>query len=232
MSDPVIPFEWGRMLIGDQPPSFFLEILFRTLLVYAYSFALIRWIGGRSIAQLSLVEFLLVIALGSAIGDPMFYPEVPILHSLAVITAVVLFNKGLDLLIFRSRRAEALIDGSAVEIAREGVLAWEVMHERKLGHQELFQQLRIAGIRNIGEIELAYLEPSGGVSVFRRRRARAGLPIVPPWAAGEPDVLLAGEKTDAGRMACCRCAMTIGGKAFGEGEGCPRCGHRRFVRAG
>ena len=45
--------------------------------IYAYSLLLIRWVGGRGIAQMSTVEFLLVIALGSAVGDAIFYPEVP-----------------------------------------------------------------------------------------------------------------------------------------------------------
>ena len=43
---------------------------------------MLRWIGSRTIAQLSTVEFLLVIALGSAVGDSMFYAEVPLLHAL------------------------------------------------------------------------------------------------------------------------------------------------------
>ena len=74
MNDPVTAFDFGRMLFGDEPPLFLLEIAFRTVVIYVYTLVLIRWIGSRSIAQLSLVEFLLVIALGSAVGDAMFYP--------------------------------------------------------------------------------------------------------------------------------------------------------------
>jgi uncharacterized membrane protein YcaP (DUF421 family) len=43
---------------------------------------LVRWVGGRGVAQLSLIEFLLVIAPGSAVGDALFYPEVPLLHAM------------------------------------------------------------------------------------------------------------------------------------------------------
>ncbi|MGE0232516.1 MAG: DUF421 domain-containing protein [Flavobacteriaceae bacterium] len=231
MNEPVIPFELGRMLLGDQPPAFFFEIVFRTLLIYTYSFVLVRWVGGRSIAQLSLVEFLLVIALGSAVGDPMFYPDVPILHSLAVITVIVGVNKGLDMLIFRSGRAEAIIDGSPLEIARDGVLDWQVLHERRIGQRELFQQLRVAGIRSIGQIDRAFLEANGSVSVFRRERAKAGLPIVPPWEFPDRKVLRAGVETSARQMACCQCGSTVTGKEFRERSDCPRCGHSHFVEA-
>jgi uncharacterized membrane protein YcaP (DUF421 family) len=77
------------MLWGDEPPLFLLEIVFRTMVIYGYTMALMRWLGSRTIGQLSSIEFLLVIALGSAVGDAMFYPDVPLLHAIAVITVVV-----------------------------------------------------------------------------------------------------------------------------------------------
>ena len=172
-----------------------------------------------------------MIALGSAVGDPMFYPDVPILHSLAVITTIVLFNKGLDMLIFRSERAEAVIEGSPFEIARDGMLDWAALHDRRMGQRELFQQFRVAGIRNIGEIDRAYLEANGSVSVFRRPRAKAGLPIVPPLEISHRQKILAGTETKAHQMACCRCAATVTAKEFRERSDCPRCGHSHFIEA-
>ncbi len=68
----------------------------------ACAFVMVRWTGGRSVAQLTTVEFLLVIALGSAVGDPMSYPEVPLLHALATVTVIVLINKLLDVIALRS----------------------------------------------------------------------------------------------------------------------------------
>lgn len=60
----IIPsLDWQRIFIGDEPPIFLLEIVVRTVIVYSYSLALIRWIGGRGIGQMSIVEFLLVVAL-------------------------------------------------------------------------------------------------------------------------------------------------------------------------
>lgn len=58
---------------------------------------LLRWLGSRTIGQLSTIEFLLVIALGSAVGDAMFYPDVPLIHALLVVMVVVVANKLLDL---------------------------------------------------------------------------------------------------------------------------------------
>ncbi|MCV2448526.1 hypothetical protein [Paracoccus sp. DMF] len=67
--------EMQRILMGEQDMRFALEVLFRTTIVYFYTLMLMRWLGGRTVAQLSVVEFLLVIAIGSAVGDSLSTPR-------------------------------------------------------------------------------------------------------------------------------------------------------------
>ncbi|MGE0846417.1 MAG: DUF421 domain-containing protein [Flavobacteriaceae bacterium] len=229
MEETVRAFDLGRMLFGDEPPLFMLEIVVRCVVIYTYAFFLVRWVGGRSVAQLSMVEFLLVIALGSAIGDPLFYADVPLVHCLLVITVIVALNKALDMLIYRSQRAERFIDGRAVEIVRDGVIGWRELERRKIGHQELFQQLRTRGVRQLGEIEHAYLEPNGQISVFTRGRALRGLPIVPAWEV-EPPETVDDPAAASGTVACVRCGTTLSGASRGKAEACPACGGRRWAK--
>ncbi|KJS07906.1 MAG: hypothetical protein VR78_18875 [Hoeflea sp. BRH_c9] len=204
MDQVVIPFDWARLLLGDEPPSFFLEILFRTVLIYIYTFSLIRWIGGRSISQLSLVEFLLVIALGSAVGDSLFYPDVPLLHAILVITIIVLINKGLDYLILRSDKAQTAIDGIPNWIVRSGRLNPDQTSDRGVGKAEVLALLRIEGISNLGEVEHAFLEANGDLSIFRAREPIAGMPIVPPHEICPPPCIEpSSPEADASLKLCC-----------------------------
>lgn len=204
MDQIVIPFDWARMLLGDAPSSFLLEILFRTVVIYAYTFGLIRWIGGRSISQLSMVEFLLVIALGSAVGDSLFYPDVPLLHAMLVITVIVLINKGLDFLILRSDRAQTAIDGKPNWIVQDGRLNTEQSSDRGMGKAEVLALLRLEGVRNLGEVENAFLEANGSLSVFRADPPMAGMPIVPPHEICPlPQIDLHTRGTESFQKLCC-----------------------------
>jgi uncharacterized membrane protein YcaP (DUF421 family) len=212
MDDPIIPFDLGRMFLGSEPALFYLEIAFRTCLIYAYSLALIRWVGGRGISQMSTVEFLLVIALGSAVGDAMFYPEVPLLHAMLVITTVVIINKILDVLIYRYKTFEKALDGRTCEVIRDGVIIVETLRAHNIGKSELFESLRSQGIRNLGELRQAYLETSGRFSTFRADPARPGLPIEPAWDVRTPPVFGPGVAINAGNaFACCCCGMLVHG---------------------
>lgn len=226
MSEPFATFDLGRMFIGDEPLLFLLEIAFRTVFIYVYTLVLIRWIGSRSIAQLSLVEFLLVIALGSAVGDAMFYPDVPLLHCLVVITIVVLLDKALSYVVARNPRLEDVIEGKSVEVIRDGVIDCGVLERQNFGHDELFEQLRLKEIEQLGQVRAAYLETNGLLSVFRvdTQAARPGLSIDPPWDVSEPHRREAGEKqVHKASLACRRCGNLTEVAKGGVLQPCTNC---------
>lgn len=233
MDQPVIPFDLHRMFLGDQPPLFYAEILFRTLLIYLYTLAMIRWIGGRGVAQMSMVEFVLVIALGSAVGDSMFYPDVPLLMAMVVITGVIGMNKFLDILIMRSDRAKAVIDGRPVALVLHGRLLPEGLAACDMGPAEVKSLLRLKGIANLGEVAHAFVEGGGSLSVFRQDPPRPGLPLVPPQSV---TALLPCDGTAAmpgvasGGQACCaECGATLPAETVLPGGACPHCGHHHWL---
>lgn len=191
--DPITAFDWQRIFIGDAPPLFLLEIVFRIAIIWPWTMILLRWIGGRSVSQLSLVEFLLVIALGSAVGDSLFVPEVPLLHAMLAILVLVCLDKAVDLTIRRYRLAKSLIDGLPVEVVRDGTILTAGLLDMKIGSLELMELLRLKGVENLGSIRRAYLEPSGQISVFPADPPQPGLPIVPPVEF----------RTEGGAGACC-----------------------------
>ncbi|MGF6174839.1 DUF421 domain-containing protein [Ensifer sp. 4252] len=227
MNEPFVAFDLGRMLFGDEPPLFLLEIALRTLIIYAYTLFLIRWIGSRSIGQLSLVEFLLVIALGSAVGDAMFYPDVPLIHCMVVITVVVLLDKSLSYIVARNRKLEDVIEGISVEVVRDGGILWKALKRLNVGHDELFEQLRLKQVRHLGQVRAAYFETNGLLSVFTfdEPSTRQGLLIEPPWDVSKPTQFRSGSVArEKRRLACVQCAEVL---KLSPGEAvppCPRCG--------
>lgn len=232
MDQAIHAFDWQRMLLGDEPPLFLLEILLRTVIIYVYTLALLRWLGSRTIGQLSTVEFLLVIALGSAVGDAMFYPDVPLVHALAVVTLVVLANKGLDILIARFKTAERAIDGIPEEIIRDGVFCPDFFKSTSMGPSEVFQELRQRDIEHLGQVARAYIESDGGITAYLARQDRPGLPIAPPWEIEHPERLyLPITMSRDAQVSCFRCGTTFEAKAGASLAPCGHCGHDHFTYA-
>ncbi len=228
MDQAIIAFDLKRMLIGDEPPLFFLEIAVRTAIIYAYTLLLLRWLGSRTVGQLSTVEFLLVIALGSAVGDAMFYPDVPLLQAMLVVTVVVVANKLLDLSISKSRHAERLLDGKPREAVRDGVVARRFIDENWMSLYELFQELREEGIEHLGEVRRAYIEKDGRVTVFRHKGdVRPGLAIVPPSQIEPRELVSPGDPAARGvDLVCSTC-----GHGHDGSDNCSNCNRTEWTPA-
>lgn len=227
MDEAIQAFDWNRMIFGDTPTEFLFEIAFRTIIIYLYCLALLRWLGSRTIGQLSTIEFLLVIALGSAVGDSMFYPEVPLLHALLVITMVVLANKGLDFLIAKSTRAESAIDGVPEEAIRDGVICKAFIGSTTFSESELFQQLRKQGVENLGEVAHAYVETDGSMSIFLAKIPKRGLPIVPPWEIDPPSEVSRAYLANCKDPVACKQCGTINETGS---DSCSYCGNDVWVQ--
>ena len=166
METDFIPFAPGRLFWGEQPPLFYLEVLLRTSLVYFYALLMLRWVGARSVGQLSMIELILVIGLGSAVGDVMFYPEVPLFVAFAVITTVVGLNKLLDIVTSRFKYIERKVDGRPILLVRDGLMIARGVAASRLSEGEVEACLRLGGAENMSQVRVAILETSGKVSIF------------------------------------------------------------------
>lgn len=169
-------FDFSRMLFGAEEtaaPLFFLEIVLRTTVMYLYTIFLARMVGHDAIGQIGPFEFVLVIAVGSAAGDPMFYPDIGMLQGILVITVVIVLHRLTGSLVQRYRKLEPVIEGSPQLLVKDGRIQEETLGSGSLTDRELLMLLRQEGIRDIGEVEAAYFETNGRLSVFRRTTRQA-----------------------------------------------------------
>lgn len=217
----IVPFDLTRMFLGDTSPLFLLEIAFRTGLMFLWLVFLLRITGKRGLAQLSPLELAIVIGLGSAAGDPMFYPGVPLLHAMLVLALVVAFQRLLSFLVIRSESVETFIEGVPVELVRGGVICTRALAQANLSREDLFERLRAQGVRQLGQVQRVYFEQDGALSVFLHGQgAPAGLPIVPPWDLELPPTVPAGT-LHSGELACTSCGTLQ--RSGGPLPPCPQC---------
>jgi len=161
--------ELYRLFLGtDISFTIVFEIIFRTAFMYLYTVLNVRLMDKRSMGLLSPFEVIIIIALGSAVGDPMFYRQLPLLPAMMVITTIVFVERLLAKLSMKSRFIERLINGKPVLIIRSGTLIEEAMDNQNISKAELYSILRLRGILHISDVEYAYLEPSGSISIIKK----------------------------------------------------------------
>ena len=163
----IVPFDFARMFIGEHPPLFLLEVAFRTLVMYGYTLLAVRFLGKRGTGQLTAFDFIVVILLGSAAGDPMLYDDVPLIYGIIVITVVVVIERVINSWTNRNTKLEQFIESTPTLLVNDGVIDIKALEDEEISRAELLMELREKGIRSVGEVERAYIEPSGHMSVFK-----------------------------------------------------------------
>lgn len=212
MDEAIKVLDWQRMFLGDLPWTFGLEIIIRTAVMYLYALVLIRFMGKRGMKQLSPFDFAIIIALGSAVGDPMFYPQVPLVHGMIVLTTIVALERSLAYLVNQYETVESFVEGTPQRLVVDGRLDLKGMQIESLAREELFTMLRVAGVEQLGQVRRAYLEQTGDISIFLYTpvNARAGLSLIPPWDIFPPANYPANTRAPfTGFYACLVCGETI-----------------------
>ncbi|MCC6616323.1 MAG: DUF421 domain-containing protein [Anaerolineae bacterium] len=159
-------FDLGRIFLGDLPPLFLLEIALRTTILFGYTMIILRVVGHRGLGQLSMAEFTLIIALGSAVGDPMIYADVPLIHGMFALTIMVLLQRFFTYLNIHSKRIRHIFEGETIRLVKDGAFDLDGVRRAHMSAKEIFAELRQGGAEDLRQVKRAYLETDGQVSVF------------------------------------------------------------------
>lgn len=174
-------FEWERLSMGELPVHFLLEVVFRAAVMFIVLLLTLRIAGKRGVKQLSVFETVIIIALGSAAGDPMFYEDVGMIPAILVFIVVILLYRLVTYLTGKYKWFENFIEGKTVCLINEGKFSLIKFEKESLAQDEFFSELRVKSVEHLGQVKHAFLEPSGELSVFyyKDEEVKYGLPLIP-----------------------------------------------------
>lgn len=160
--------ELYKIFFGSLTFLHIVEILFRTTFIYFYTIINVRLMDKRSMGLLNSFEVIIIIALGSAVGDPMFYRDIPLVQGMVVISMIVFLERVVSRVSTHFTTFEKLISGSPALLIKHGSLQQKELIRQNISLYELNSILRLHGIKKLHEVEMAYLEPSGSISIIRK----------------------------------------------------------------
>lgn len=213
--------------IGNEEWAFVWEILLRTSIMFLIIIAGVKILGRRGVKQLSIFELVVIIGLGSAAGDPMFYSDVGIIAAILVFTVVICFYRLVTYLVERFDFIENFMEGKPQILIRDGKFIFDDHSSKNLGTEELFSALRMDKVSHLGQIIMAIEEINGEISIFffEDENVKYGLPIL-PGSCDHPLEFIQKE----GKYACTFCGNTES-KSIGNPGNCLVCHHDKWVEA-
>lgn len=220
-------FDWKGLLLGEESWGFLAETVLRTFIMFVIIVISLRILGKRGVKQLSVFELVVIIGLGSAAGDPMFYKDVGLLPALVVFVMVISMYRLIMYVIGKNKKMERLVEGESVCLISEGRFTIDNFKKETLAQDEFFAELRQQGVMHLGQVHLGIIETSGNISLFfyPDDDVKYGLPILPELFKNQSPVIAAED-----RYACAFCGYTEALKPTKQ-HTCPSCKKQKWVRA-
>lgn len=146
------------------------SVIFRTIVIFTSTIIILKLRGAKQLSQLNILDGVLVIALGSALGDVMVYSEkeVSLLRAIIAIATIVVYVTVLQFVMARlPKKIVKRIQGEAVIIVKDGKLQKDNLLKLNLSENELKSKMSEFNVKYYSQIRLLKLETNGEISIER-----------------------------------------------------------------
>ncbi len=212
--------DWVRILLGNMPPEFLVEVIIRVLFIYLLIMFCIRLMGKRMAAQLSRNELVAISSLAASIGIPIKTPDRGLLPALLVAIFVVAAQRILALVLFKNQGFEAQSQGNISILVDDCCLNLKQLKSVRIAREEVFAELRFQGIKHLGQVKRLYFEAQGNFTLIINKETQPGLCVLPSEDTAYRAVQLYNKEIHV----CQKC----GNKTQQDNAPCGICGNTTF----
>lgn len=142
-------------------------IVFRTIFFYFFIVLAYRIMGKREIGQLGIIDLIVSILIAEMVAISIENIENSIFLTIIPIVLLVVLELLLAFIGIKSRTFRTLFGGKPSLIIVNGNVNYKEMIRQRYSMDDLLLCMRQKEIKSIDEIEYAFLEPNGKLSIFK-----------------------------------------------------------------
>ncbi len=142
-------------------------IMVRTVIFYFLIVLAYRIMGKREIGQLGIIDLIVSILIAELVAISIENIKDPIFYTILPIVLLVGLELLLAFIAIKSRKFRNTFGGKPSLIIVNGKINYKEMVKQRYSMDDLLLELRQKGIKSIENVEYAFLEPNGKLSIFK-----------------------------------------------------------------
>ncbi len=143
------------------------HIISRTIFFYFFIMVAYRLMGKREIGQLGIIDLIVSILIAELVAISIENLEDSIFMTIIPIIVLVLLEIIFAYINMKSRRIKSILDGKPSLIIYSGKINYKEMVKQRYCLEDLLIALRQKSVKSIDDVEYAFLEPNGKLSIFK-----------------------------------------------------------------
>ena len=141
--------------------------VYRTLFFYFFIMISYSLMCKREIGQLGVIDLIVSILIAELVAISIENIDEPLVLTVAPITVLVLIEILFAFISVKSRKFRNLLDGKPSIIINKGIINYKEMIKQRYSLDDLLLSLRQNNIKSIEDVEYAFLETNGKLSIFK-----------------------------------------------------------------
>lgn len=142
-------------------------VSFRTLFFYFFVTICYRIMGKREVGQLGVIDLIVSILIAELVAISIENIKDPIILTIVPIILLVIVEVLFAFISVKSRKFRNIIQGRTSLIICDGKINYHQMIKQRYTLDDLLLNLRQNQIKSIEDVEYAFLEPNGKLSIFK-----------------------------------------------------------------
>ena len=143
------------------------QMVIRAVLVYFAVLLMIRIGNKRFLGKLTSLDIILAIILGSIVSRGVT-GSAPLIPTLIAAAALVVLHSVLSYIALKNDFVGRWLKGKSKCLIKEGRIDREMMQKSRISEEDIMTAARRKGINEIEDIEEAYLEKNGDISIIKK----------------------------------------------------------------
>ncbi|GEM_PF-298419 len=173
-----------------------LLVVGRIFTIYPLLLFMTLFMGRRSIGELPIYDFLIILSLGSVVGADIADPKIEHLHTAIAIIVIALMQKLYAIALVKFRRFGKLVSFEPIVVIKDGMFMINGIKKVRYPIDNILQMLREDGIFDIAEVDIAVLEANGKLTAYKKAEkspvTRSDMGVIAPTSGIAYPVILEG----------------------------------------
>jgi uncharacterized membrane protein YcaP (DUF421 family) len=144
-----------------------MDIVLRTIAVFAFLLVLTRVIGRRELSSLEPFDLILLIVLGDAVQQGLTQDDYSLTGAFLVIGTFAILQVFVSWIGYRFPKARPVLEGEPIIIIQDGELIERNVKRERLTREEIAEEARNQQIAHISEVRWGVLETNGKISFIK-----------------------------------------------------------------
>lgn len=159
--------DWQKVFMPD---THIFEIIVRGTVMYLSLFTLLRVILRRESGGLGITDMLVIVLIAEASQNAMAGPHNSIADGVILVAVIICWSYTLNWLGYNIPFFERLLSPRKLLLVEKGKMIKRNMRKELITDEELMTEVRKAGYSRLEEIQVAFMESDGSISIVEKNK--------------------------------------------------------------